>query len=238
MQSGFEMYNILIWLFVVVITVLMLCLCFLNIAVRRAQKQESESVAFSQMMIEGQEKERYRISRELHDVVLPLVKDASVSESIRSICRKLIPQGFDHLSLGDSILDVCAHFSMQSGIECVCAIDKNLDFSPLTSEKRLHVYRIIQEALNNIEKHSGATKAIVTARYADTKNDLSEMGKRIVICISDDGIGLTEKAKPNGILMPGIGMTSMRQRAAILGADLDFQSESGQGLMVRIKIDI
>ncbi len=221
MQSGFEMYNILIWLFVAVITVLMLCLCFLNIAVRRAQKQESESVAFAQMMIEGQEKERYRISRELHDVVLPLVKDASVSESIRSICRKLIPQGFDHLSLGDSILDVCAHFSMQSGIECVCAIDKNLDFSPLTSEKRLHVYRIIQEALNNIEKHSGA-----------------EMGNRIVICISDDGIGLTEKAKPNGILMPGIGMTSMRQRAAILGADLDFQSESGQGLMVRIKIDI
>ncbi len=69
------------------------------------------------------------------------------------------------------------------------------------------------------------------------------MGKRIVICISDDGIGLSEKAKPNSILMPGItmpgfGMTSMRQRAAILGADLDFQSESGQGLMVRIRIDI
>jgi signal transduction histidine kinase len=52
---------------------------------RRAQKQESESLELSQLIIEGQEKENYRISRELHDVVLPLVKNTEIAGIIRSI---------------------------------------------------------------------------------------------------------------------------------------------------------
>jgi signal transduction histidine kinase len=78
----------LIWFFAGIVTILVLLMCFLFIAMKRALRQESESVAFAQMVIEGQEKERERISRELHDTILPLVKDEKVSAAIRLMCRK------------------------------------------------------------------------------------------------------------------------------------------------------
>jgi signal transduction histidine kinase len=72
-------------------------------------------------------------------------------------------------------------------------------------------------------------EAIVTAR---TTNDAG-----ILLCVSDDGIGLTTTdLAATGLATPGIGMKSLHQRASILGAKLDFQSESGHGLMVRIEI--
>jgi two-component system NarL family sensor kinase len=199
-------------------------MCYFFIAARRAQKMESENLASSQLIIEGQEKENERVSRELHDVVLPLVKDANVSELIRSICRKLMPLDFDRLSLSASIIEMCARFSADSNIEYLYSIEDSLDFAVLSSEKQLHLYRMIQESLNNVEKHSCAKKAIVTARKSDDAG--------ILVCISDDGIGLSEKTQSN----KSMGMTNMQQRAAIIGANLDFISESGHGLMVRIEI--
>jgi len=217
-----ELYLSLIWLFVAIITVLMLFLCYLYLAIKRALRRESQSLAFSHLAIEGMESERRRVSRELHDIVLPLVRQEQVSDIIRTICMELMPPDFSKLSLNDSFNDLCARFSARTLIKCACFIDEELNFKKISAENQLHLYRIIQEAFTNIEKHSKATEASLVARPSS---------ENILICVSDDGVGLRNESE-------GLGMMSMRQRAAIIGAKLDFISESENGLMVRIELPL
>jgi len=229
LPEGIELYIRLVWLFVFVITVLMLCLCYLFISMRRADEREAQSRAFSHLAIEGLEAERRRISRELHDTVLPLVKDAQVSALIRSICTELMPPDFMRLSLNNSLAELCVQFIRRTGIECACSIEEGLSFAAYTPESQLHIYRMVQEAFNNIEKHSRAGQASLVVR---------RLTENILICVSDDGIGI--RNLPNiqtGLSIgSGLGIKSIRQRADILGAKLDFISESGNGLMVRIEL--
>jgi two-component system NarL family sensor kinase len=224
------MYINLVWLFVFFITVLMLFLCYLFLAMRRAEKRESQSFAFSSLAIEGLETERRRVSRELHDTVLPLVRDARVSGLIRSICMELMPPDFTRLSLNDSLADLCVQFTRRAGIECACSIDDGMTFAVFRPEHQLHIYRIVQESFTNIEKHSKASRAALVIR---------RLPEHILICVSDDGAGLSAGSRKADILAgAGLGIRSMRQRAAVLGAKLEFISESGNGLMVRIEIPL
>jgi len=227
LPGGIEIYIRLVWLFVLLITMLLLILCFLYLAIRRALEREQMSLVFSRLAALGLETERRRISRELHDTVLPLVKDPEVSDLIRAICMELIPPDFTRLALKDSLSDLCDKFSRRSGIECVYSIEEGLDFISLGDENQLHLYRMVQEALTNIEKHSRAQRAsLIARRYS--RGSLNS----ILICVSDDGAGLPREAFSSG----GLGMRSMQQRAVITGARLDFINESGNGLMVRIEI--
>jgi two-component system NarL family sensor kinase len=223
---GFEVYIRLVWLFVVINIFLMLILGCLYLAIRRAWERESQSRAFSLLAIERLETEQRRVSRELHDTVLPLVRDTAVSDLIRSICMELMPPDFTRLSLKDSLAWLCAQFTKRSGIECACSIEEALDFSRVRPEDQLHLYRMAQEALTNIEKHSQSKKAAFVA-YRYTRDG----AETILISISDDGVGL----RPGGSVK-GLGMKSMCQRAAIIGARLDFISDSGNGLRVRIEV--
>ena len=223
--GGIEIYVQLIWLFAIIITVLTLCLCYLYFAMRRSMQREQLSRAFSRETIEGLEIERRRISRELHDSVLPLVKGQPAEDLIRTICLELMPPDFIRLTFKDALAGLCDKFRLSCGIECACFIDEDLNFKFLDAEKQLHLYRIVQEALNNIEKHSGAAQIAVTARRNNRGN--------LLMCIADDGKGITDVTDAHGL-----GMNNMRQRAAILGAQLDFISESGNGLMVRIELPI
>jgi two-component system NarL family sensor kinase len=227
-----EVYIRLVWLFVVIITALMLLLCFLYLAKRRSLARESASIEFSNLIMEGMETERRRVSRELHDNVLPQVRGTEVYDTIREICMELMPPDFTRYSLNVALEDLCNKFTGRSGIECVISIDSELDFAPLSAENQLHLYRIVQEALTNIEKHAKASKAFLIARRGGSEN--------IIICVSDEGQGLQGKlslqGKPDSIAETGLGMRSMRQRAAIIGAQLDFISVSGNGLLVQIEI--
>ena len=227
--GGIEVYIRLVWLFVLIISFLMLLLCYLYFAMRRAQEREAQNFTFSHLAIEGLETERRRVSRELHDSVLPLVQDPALSGMIRSICMELMPPDFTRLSLKDSLAGLCAQFSRRSGIECACSIEEPLDFSPFSAESQLHLYRVVQESLTNIEKHSGSGRASLVVR---SWRRGSSSG--ILVCVSDEGAGLRDRGEAG----EGLGMRGMRQRAAILGAKIDFVSESGNGLMVRIELSV
>ncbi|MCL2196835.1 MAG: histidine kinase [Treponema sp.] len=225
-SGGIESYIRLVWLFTFSITVLTLLLCYLYLRIKKTRKREQLSREFSYLVIEELEIERARISRELHDTVLPLVRGESVSDSIRLICINLMPPDFTRLSLKESLAMLCAQFSGRSGIECACSIEENFNFSAVGAETQLHLYRMIQEALNNIEKHSKAKRSSLTVRK-DTRSSF----ENIIICVSDDGVGIQNLSAEN----EGLGMRSIRQRAAIIGANVDFISESENGLMVRIE---
>jgi len=239
--GNFDFYIHLIWLFVIFITILMLILCYLFLAMRRSVERESKSLVFSHLMIDGMETERRRISRELHDNILPQVRGLAVGDQIRSICTELMPPDFSRLSLNSALADLCGKFAERTGIECVYSIGKDLSFSAINAENQLHIFRMVQEAFTNIEKHSKANKATLVARQTPGG---------ILICVSDDGIGIASSMQVSSALQAsalqaselqtageeGLGINGIRQRAAIIGAKLDFISESGNGLMVRIEI--
>jgi two-component system NarL family sensor kinase len=221
-----ENYIYLIWLFAVVVTVLMLFLCYLFIAKRRAREEESKNRAYSYLAIEALEAERRRVSRELHDTILPELQDQAVSDKIRTICHELMPPDFSRLSLKNSLADLTLQFTKKTGIECASYIEETLDFSPISAENQLQIFRITQEALTNVAKHSGTSKASFFAGHSARSS-----ADNILICISDEGCGLGLEERSEGI-----GMKSMRQRADMLGAKLDFINEDG--LMVRLEIPI
>ena len=226
LTGQYGVYNSLVWLLVIVITVLALFLCYLYLSMRRALEREQTSLEFSILTIETLETERRRVSRELHDTVLPLVRgNTAVSDLVRAICVELMPPDFARLSFRDSLADLCVQFARRTGIECACFIEEGIDFSSLSEENRLHLYRIVQESFSNIEKHSCAEKGSLVVRRLPRGSSDS-----LLICVSDDGKGLS--AKPGG----GLGMRNIRQRAVIMGAKLDFISESGNGLMVRVEL--
>ena len=224
----FESYFSLLWLLVLFVCVLLAFLFYLYLAIRTARRKESESMESFSLVLEGQEAERQRIAADLHDTVLPNIKDTAVAARVREICGHLMPPDFTRLSLAASLADLCGKFSARCGIECVISIEEKLDLTDVSAENQLHLYRIVQEALTNIEKHSKAQKAYLTARRTSTES--------ILICISDDGIGLHIMPSLQDISGTGLGIRSMQQRAAIIGAKLDFISESTNGLMVRIEI--
>ncbi|MCL2252076.1 MAG: histidine kinase [Treponema sp.] len=224
LSGGIETYILLVWLFFIFNTVLMLLLCYLYLSIQKTREQEKLSREFSYLMIEGLETERRRISRELHDTILPNVHDIEVSNQIRSICVNLMPPDFSCLYLKDALLHFCVQFAKRTGIECAYSIDDEIDFSLICAENQLHLFRMVQESFNNIEKHSKTKNASFVVRRNANGN--------ILICISDEGVGLE---KNNGY-KNGLGIRSLRQRAEIIGAKLNFISESENGLMVRIEL--
>jgi two-component system NarL family sensor kinase len=232
-SAEFAVYYRLLWLFVIIMFFLVALICYLYLAMRRGQEREAQNFAFSRLMIAGQEAERRRVAFELHDTVLPELRQENqehVRGRIREICTELMPPDFSRLSLMASLAGLCSAFNKRTGIECLPSLEADLDLSGMKAENQLHLYRIVQEAFTNIEKHAKASRVVLVAR----RQKQSEI-QNILICVSDDGRGLAPSAEaatgPEGA---GLGMRSMRWRAEFLGARLNFISEEGNGFMVRL----
>ena len=132
-----------------------------------------------------------------------------------------------NLALIDALTDLVKHFRSESSIPIFFqhAVDGSLQ---LTDRVHLEVMRIVQEALNNIRKHSEATVARMMIRILESN--------RIQILIEDDGIGIQQNSKKP---LPGeqIGMKSMRERAARIKAGFTLESEPGEGVRLILEID-
>ena len=132
-----------------------------------------------------------------------------------------------NLALIDALTDLVKHFRSESSIPIFFqhAVDGSLQ---LTDRVHLEVMRIVQEALNNIRKHSEATVARMMIRILESN--------RIQILIEDDGIGIQQNSKKP---QPGeqIGMKSMRERAARIKAGFTLESEPGEGVRLILEID-
>jgi len=258
-------YFTLIFVLVFFIALTFILIYFLSRELNRSLRMVKESYNFSRAVLLAQEKERSRLSRELHDTIaqdlrylsLEMNKIAKTEDSgereklceaaaslqsdlirkLRTICDYLVPPDFCFTGLPDALRRLCFDFDKRTGIDCridiseILSENKNLD--SFDEEKQLQIFRIVQEALTNVEKHAEAKEAIVMLR-GDSNGD-------IFIGISDDGKGFIPNDKNishNAEELKGLhlGIRGMKERAALLDGIFEIKSEPGEGTFVRFQL--
>jgi two-component system sensor histidine kinase UhpB len=205
-----------------------------------AERRESSARALA-----AQEAERLRIARELHDEIgqtltavalraelaagqggverRDLAELAGVVQQslqdVRRISRELRPEALDELGLVNALIALCSRVAEQSGLH----IHRNLEggLPELSPDVELGIYRIAQEALTNAMRHSRATEVTVALRQANGA---------LLLTVTDNGQGLPEHVVEAG------GLTGMRERAMLIGADLTVDSVPGAGVEVRLAL--
>lgn len=210
----------------------------------------------SNSMIIAQDEERRRFARELHDglgqdlaaakMILegidprkgsPSVNESSVAEAckiieralqqVRSVSYLMHPPLLDEVGLQPALQWYVEGLSKRSGISISLELEP-VDFPRLPPEIERAIFRVVQEALTNVYRHSKASKAWVNVG----KND-----GRVVSTIRDDGTGLSDrviKFEPGSI---GVGIAGMKQRVKELGGLLRL-SNSGSGSILEAVIPI
>ena len=215
----------------------------LNSMLDRLEDERRES---GRRALDAQESERARVARELHDEVgqtltavalraeqaagRPSGQTEALTEiagsvlrsldDVNRIGRELRPEALDDLGLVNALIALSSRVSRQSGIRVRRDINGHLP--ALTPEVELVVYRVAQEALTNALRH---------ARCTDVSLSLREEGDRVVLAVEDNGRGLPQQRREGGI-------RGMRERAMLIGAELEIRSESGHGTEVFLGVPI
>ncbi len=195
--------------------------------------------------------ERVAISRELHDdlgqaltavkidlgsirqsvsdqeIIVKLSKvSALVTDTIKTVQRltsQLRPEIIDDLGLEAAIEWYSTEFARRNQVEVLLDLDQELSFS----HKASHIiFRIMQESLTNIARHSKATQVDIS---------LSKLADKIQLSIADNGIGITEPSITSG---KSFGLISMKERAASLGGSLEIIPETKYGTTIRLTFPV
>jgi len=140
-------------------------------------------------------------------------------KSIRRICTELRPDVLDHLGLGAAIEWEAEEFAKRSGIPCKVSMEEDLQ---MDSDRSIALFRIFQEALTNILLHANSTKVTASLK---SEND------KIILEISDNGKGITEKeiAKPDSF-----GLFCMRERVYPWKGGVNISSSPNKGTRIEV----
>jgi len=204
-------------------------------------------------LIEAQEEERRRIGRELHDGLnqqlamfavelgllarqvppkSPGLADAilnlrhraeELSNDLRMITHQLHPAALEHLGLISALRSLSGEFSRSEGVRVWFSVDKEI--GPVPSEISICLYRIAQEALRNVVKHSGSSVAWVRITVSHDEIQLS---------IEDRGVGF----KLHNTATAGLGLVSMQERVQIVQGKILIQSAPDEGTFIRVYVPI
>ena len=205
-------------------------------AVKAKQIQEN----FSQQLLSSQEEERKRISRDLHDSVgqsLILIKNkvildqnpdtvtmvSQALEEVRSISKALHPILLEKLGLTASIEKLIKDFDKHSDIFFIEEIDQIDGVFP--KEHELQLFRIVQEAVNNIIKHASTSSVLVKII-----ND----PKKVTLVVQDYGIGFDITSLDHS--SKSLGMKTLKERTQILGGKMVIDSVKNQGTTITLEI--
>jgi signal transduction histidine kinase len=144
---------------------------------------------------------------------------------LRNIMMELRPPGLDELGLLAALKEHINQVARRSEVEVNIAGSEPEPRLAPTDE--IALFRIVQEALNNVVKHARATEAALSLR---------QNGQAVVLSITDNGVGFDTMAKP---ILGGYGMgtTTMRERAEAIGARLELQSVPGKGTQVTVELN-
>ena len=143
--------------------------------------------------------------------------------NVREISQLLHPTLLDDFGLDASLHWLAERFTQRTGIE----VDYVSNFSGrLPEETETHLFRIAQEALTNIARHSSASRARIEVA-ADNGN--------VRLSIEDNGTGLTERDSSSA---GGMGMIGMRARARSAGGEIKLRSTAGSGVLVEVSVPV
>lgn len=215
------------------------------------ERHQLEITALNERLMKAQEEERSRIAGELHDGILQQITSLSlllgsarrqvpgesqakekigdvqkklieVGKDIRELSHELHPAVLQESGLPAALSSYCEEFSKARSIPVACEAEESV--KNLSPGAALCIYRIAQEALGNVAKHSGAKHVHVRLSHTDG---------RVRLSVSDNGIGFTpDRAGEFG----GLGLINMRERVRQLQGTLDFESGPGQGTTVRAEV--
>lgn len=149
------------------------------------------------------------------------------SEEIRGYIYDLRRSVAGDEDLARGLLDIVTEFRLRTAINVDWDVD-GCGTITLSPDMRQHVYQIVREALSNISKHASATRAKVELRYEDCDDELAH---RVFVRISDNGKGL---AQPR--VQTGRGLSNMRERAALLDAEIRIDSTPDKGTTVTLML--
>ena len=225
-----------------------------RLRIDRLERARQAQEAFSQELIQSQEGERKRIAAELHDSLgqhLLIIKNSALMglhaldeqdrgkdqlgdisttasraiEEVREISYNLRPYQLDDLGLTKAIESIVAKVACSAEVEFSASLDP-IDglFAP---DAEINIYRIVQEGLNNIVKHSRASHAGIAIRRGEHS---------ISMTIHDDGCGFSERNSPPD-RRGGLGLKGISERARMLGARIVIQSAPGQGTTITLDLE-
>ena len=224
---------------------------------RIMEERETERQAYMAQIFKAQEDERQRIAYELHDdtaqkllaianraqslsldeygkIIQPAknqvewIRDMvlQLSEGIRKISRDLRPSILDNIGLLPALAWLVNQLERDDGINTTLVV--NGTERKLSPEADVIIFRIVQEALNNIRRHSKAAETTVTLEFAP---------KTIKLTVSDNGEGFKVPEKMSNLTVEGkLGLSGMQQRTNFLGGTFDIQSELGKGTTISIEL--
>ena len=153
-------------------------------------------------------------------------KTSQTYEGVREIAHNLRPYHLDALGLRDALEFMLERVGVSSAIRFVADIDA-LD-GLFSKEAEMNLYRIAEEAINNIIKHSGASEA---------KLSLKRAGRRIQLTIVDNGQGfISDPSASSGAPVRGFGLTGIAERARMLGGEEVIHFVPGQGATITITV--
>ncbi len=148
----------------------------------------------------------------------------STLDKVRSLSQALHPVMLEETGLESTLDWYLPVVERQAGIHV--SYEKSGEPFPVAGNAAIHVYRVVQEALNNLTRHSGSTKAWVRLRFSP---------QALQVEIEDHGKGFEPRASSQGI-----GLVAMRERAELLGGRVEFlrptPSEGGKGTLVRLQV--
>jgi two-component system, NarL family, sensor histidine kinase DevS len=216
-----------------------------SVAVELSQRVQRDSL---RRMFEGQELERRRLARELHDetgqaltsvllglkavetsddvpVALAALRELVVNtlQDVRRLAVELRPKALDDFGLLPAVERLVETFRAATGIEV--QFESRLGEERLPAEVETTLYRVIQEALTNVAKHAAAQSVSVL---------LVRRAASATAVIEDDGQGFTSADEAEG----GIGLAGMRERLALLGGRLIIESDAATGTTVAAEVPI
>ncbi|MBA5761589.1 cache domain-containing protein [Vibrio sp. 404] len=235
---------------VVTVAVIVVVTLAVNLHEHRIADRSLKELAHKTVMF--QEDEKKHLARELHDGInqllvsskchLELLGNKLVDEAqkqhlvhsqqslmmaineVRHISHKLRPSALDDIGLEAALNTLLQDFRAHSGLNIEAVFDTSR--GRLKSEVATTLYRVAQESLTNIEKHSQANEVTVI---------LQQMGNMLQLIIRDDGIGFDVAAT---LRKTGIGLRNMRERVEFIGGDFELESEPGFGTEITVLLQL
>ena len=222
------------------------------------KKQQVQVQQLLSEAIHAQESERQRISADLHDGVAQWLAGASfqtqvietllsknsnekaqdelatvedtIGKSLKELRRVLVglrPPVLDELGLSHALRESLENFASD---DLICNFSEEGTQPRLLPNVEITVYRVVQEALTNIQKHAGATRVDLSVQFQEDK---------LLVKIRDDGTGFDlAHTIDNAISVGSLGLLGMKQRAEMLGGSLGIKTRKGAGTVITVSLPV